>query len=323
MRLGNEHMKCALVLSLLAISAAVKAQPSGPVTLSKVRELQCHEGQLCGNVDAVVFVHGIYGSAKSFTNTTTGFNWPASFPLVVAGRPIDVYTLEYQTALISWAHGHSASFDEIAESMVDALKPLRVKQYRSIGFIAHSLGGNFVTTYLTEVTLLRNHPARSQHGYMVTLATPVMGAQIADHISLLKKALGMQDDLLRSLQDNNLYLRMLNKFRDDTVKKGDLYLCRPVHLYAAYEEKYVGPVLVVKKDSAGDPIADVANSPIVGFPVNHLDIAKPAGPYDPIYKWALARISDEMIRLDDWDRTHESFEPGYRLCQDTVFKPET
>lgn len=143
------------------------------------------------------------------------------------------------------------------------MAPLRKREYRSIGFIAHSLGGNFVSTYLHMVKTRFGHPQRSQHAYVITLATPVLGAQIADLALPLKQLIFMSDPLLESLKKGNLYLEMLNHFTTLAAPKGEAYGCRPVGLHAAYEEQQLGPLLVVRRDSAAAAISQMVTSPVI------------------------------------------------------------
>ena len=154
---------------------------------------------------------------------------------------MDVYRLDYQTALLKWANDKDPRFEEVARAVREAMKPLRIRQYRTIGFIAHSLGGNMVSTYIHLVKTKIGHPQRSQHAYVITLATPVLGSQVANVGSELRSVLRMNDDLLNSLTKDNLYLRMLLEFREEEDPKERRYVCRPVHLHAAYEDKYLGP----------------------------------------------------------------------------------
>jgi hypothetical protein len=114
-------------------------------------------------------VHGIYGSTETFVNQKTGFNWPREFPQYVNGRAVDVFRLNYQTALLSWAHAKNPSFEEVAKAIKEAMKPLRTRQYRTIGFIAHSLGGNVVSTYIHMVKTSIGHPQRSQNAFVLTM----------------------------------------------------------------------------------------------------------------------------------------------------------
>jgi hypothetical protein len=202
------------------------------------------------------------------------------------------------------------------------MKPLRVRRYRSIGFVAHSLGGNVVSTYIHTVKSELGHPQRSQHAYVITLATPMFGSQMADLGIEIKHALGVRnDDLLRSLTDDNLYLRMLANFSSGDDRKGGRYGCRPVDLYAASEIKRMGPFLVVSARSAADLVKQRLASPPEPFMLNHSEMAKPTGPDDPLYKWVLQSITSELERLEHW---HEfmSLSAEYDLCERIPFIPE-
>jgi hypothetical protein len=292
------------------------------VAVEPVRPLHCMEAP-CGSFDAVIFVHGIYGGNDSFTNAGTGFDWPKEFPREINGRPIDVFRLIYQTKLISWASGSNPKFEHVALGVLDAMKPLRNREYRSIGFIAHSLGGNIVSTYIHMVKTKLGHAHRSQNAYVITLGTPVLGAQIADLGSRMKRLLGMNDDLLRSLKRENLYSTMLNEFRVLEEDKERRFLCRSVHLHAAVEQEYLGGLLtIVGPQSAADSISRLTKSPIIGFRLNHSEIAKPSGPGHDVYRWAHQRVQDEFLRIATWDAAHHEFPPSNQLCETFPFMHE-
>ena len=276
----------------------------------------------CQDFDAIVFVHGIYGGAETFKNSATGFDWPAKFPRDIDGRGVDIFRLNYESSLSSWAKEKNPQFVAVAKAVLEVMMPLRKRQYRSIGFIAHSLGGNIVSTYIHMVKTSIGHPQRSQHAFIINLATPVLGAQIADIAGTLKSLLGMDDDLLASLKKENLYLRMLNEFRLEEVQKEKRYVCRPVHLHAAYEEKFLGPLLIVDRDSAAVPISQMVQSPVVGFKLNHSEIAKPTSLGDPMHRWVEDRIIDEYRRLATWQRVRNDTLQVKPLCDLIPFRPE-
>ena len=311
-----------LLVVLLGYCIQSDVQASSPAHLDTVRQSCKPELPTCTDFDAIVFVHGIYGGADTFKNSSTGFDWPVKFPEKIQQRPVDVFKLMYETAMLSWAKGSNPDFQEVVNAAFAVMTPLRKRQYRSIGFIAHSLGGNIVSTYIAILTERFSHPQRSQNAFVITLATPVLGAQIADLAGELKSVLGMNDALVTSLANNNLYLRMLDEFRRYENEKSARYGCRPVHLHAAYEEKYIGPLLVVSPDSAVNSIGDLTNSPIVGFNLNHIQIAKPAGIDDPVYKWAMGRVDDEYTRLAVWDASRASAPANLKLCAQMPFIPE-
>jgi hypothetical protein len=316
-------IRIAVSVGLFSLATVGWANTPSPASIEPARPEQCPPAlQTCESFDALVFVHGIYGGNETFVNSSTGFDWTKEFPATVEGRRIDVYRLTYQTALLSWAKEKDPTFGEVAKAVLEAMKPLRTRQYRSIGFIAHSLGGNVVSTYIHMVKTKLGHPQRSQHAYVITLATPVLGSQIADMGAVLKAVLGMNDNLLDSLKKGNLYLEMLNEFRELEDAKEKRYVCRPVHLHAAYEEKYLGPVLVVSRDSAAESISKLAKSPVVGFRLNHSEIAKPSGPEHDVYRWVLDRVTEEFKRMATWEAAHRQSLPTMKLCEQMSFIPE-
>jgi hypothetical protein len=140
-------------------------------TVDPVREDHCNivvPGQ-CGDRDAIVFVHGIYAGNTTFLNLASHFDWPSEMPRLINGRSVDVFKLVYSTELLAWAAGTNPSFVQLAEAVMTAMKPLRLAGYRSIGFIAHSLGGNVVSTYVHSVKTSLGHPHRSQNAFIITL----------------------------------------------------------------------------------------------------------------------------------------------------------
>ena len=329
-------MRLALSALIIVLTSLVTSPASAPQTLPKtpvaelipVGPISCKPaGTTCPNFDAVVFVHGIYGSDETFVNSQTGFDWPKEFPRVLQvddeQRRVDVYRLNYLTTKLTWARDKNPTFLELTRSVETAMKSLRKRQYRSIGFIVHSLGGNVVSTYLTQVKLARDHAALSQHAYLITLATPVLGSQVADLMETLKSRLGMTDDLLNSLERNNIYLQMLNEMKEWQAGKATRLGCRPVNLHVGVESKYVGPILIVGKDSAALPVISLASSPIVGFQLNHLQISKPADAKSEVYIWAMTRVEDEMRRLTNWEFTHDKAPKEHKLCARVAFEPES
>ena len=252
----------------------------------------------CFDRHVVVFVHGIYGSEATFEHASTGFSWPLNVRDDVLGHKVDVYRLDYRTKLISWAKANIAYLDGVVYDTFDALGPLRDK-YRSIGFIAHSLGGNVVASYLHTVKTDQGHVARASNVFVISLGTPYSGAQIANVGLLFKEVLGISDPLLTSLAANNTFLRFLERWRQSEDRKAAEFHCRPVHLYAAVETKPMGTIQIVDVDEAVKPIRNLAVE-IKKFDRNHAEIAKPKDKSDDLYRWVDGIITNEFKRADDW-----------------------
>ncbi|HYN53623.1 MAG TPA: hypothetical protein VES38_02825 [Methylotenera sp.] len=259
----------------------------------------------CNGRHAIVFVHGIYGGAGTFKNTDVDlpFNWPEQVPMKIDDSPVDVYQVEYQSALISWAKEDIASLDQVVEAIYPPLAELRARGYSSINFVAHSLGGNVVKAYLHSVKSEEGHIERARHGFVLTVGTPVNGASIANVGLLLKKLLGMQDPLLSSLQRDNTFLRMMNLWGRQEDTKSTKFRCRPVHLYAGIETKPIGPIQIVDIDSAQKALPNFAVSRT--FPLNHSEIAKPRSTCDELFLWFLEIAGKEIKRVNQWGPTRE------------------
>lgn len=209
----------------------------------------------CSDYDALFFIHGIYGDDTTFKGGT--FDWPEHIPDVIQGRKIDVFRIEYRSALVSWLENGVGSMDEIVDAMVEKFydeagknRFLDTKQYRSAGFIAHSLGGNVIAAFLHSVKSLWGHKERARYPFVVTLGTPVNGAEIANVLRTAKRLLGMRDRLLDSLERDNTFLRMMERWKWAEGAKARRFDCRPVDLYVGVEGTLLPYWRVVPTSSA-------------------------------------------------------------------------
>lgn len=290
-------MKKLIAGALLCVSQLATAQPAAE--LVAVRD-GCKGLQTCEQRHAIVFVHGIYGGAETFVNDSVSpaFDWPANVPDSLASHPIDVFRLDYRSELVAWAKKDVASLDQVVMAVLPQLDALRSRGYKAINFVAHSLGGNVVTAYLHSVKSRHGHTARAQHGFVITLGTPVNGASIANIGLFLKDLLGMPDPLLSSLQKENTFLGMMGMWAEQEDQKASLFKCRKVHLYAGIESKPLGPVMVVDAEAARNDLPRVQESRV--FPLNHSEIAKPASTDAAQFKWFMQIAQREIERIDAW-----------------------
>ena len=266
----------AFVVLLLAIVSADAQQTSDPVKITPVG-IPCEESprdpstaRNCREIDALLFVHGIYGDKETFRNGD--FDWPSELAKRF-GDKTDVYVVEYTTKLFAWVKKDIASFDEIAEAFFDQLHGtpnpggsgrmsdglLDRRPYRSIGFIGHSLGGNVIAAYIHSVKSELGHVDRARNSFLVTLGTPANGSQMANVGLLLKAKLQMADTLLKSLEHDNTFLRMLASWRRAEDEKSQRFKCRPVHLYVGVEGQNMFPLMrIVTPESAAEPYRNLA-----------------------------------------------------------------
>ena len=212
----------ALVVTLGSLFLTMPAQTQQPSDgLHAVGDI-CDRD--CRNRHAIIFVHGITGNAQdTFRNGT--FDWPTNFPRRISEAQLDVYTIQYRSAIISWARANNPNFDELVDFVFDVMKPVRLEQYRSIGFVAHSLGGIVVASYLHEIKALLGHAHRAQNSFLITLGTPRSGSYFASFVEPFSRILGATNPLLDVLRKDNLYLRMSDRLGDvDPAKNNNLWL---------------------------------------------------------------------------------------------------
>lgn len=300
-----------IILALWCTSAAVWADDlSSPAILSPVGT-PC-EREACEDRVAVFFVHGIYGDESTF-RSEDGFDWPARMPRELAGKSLDYYVVKYRTQLMSWAKADIASFDDVVESITAALHGkissgddrvgglLKQRPYQAMGFIAHSLGGNVAAAYIHSIKSEFGHTERSKISFLITLGTPANGAQLADVGSLLKSILGMNDPLLKSLERDNTFLRMLAFWRRSENIKATRFHCRPVDLYVGVEGKRLfGLATIVDRDSAVRPYARLARDVRFFAGHDHNSIVKPSAGDMEVYDWVTLTLEKQMRKLASW-----------------------
>ena len=317
----------ASLLTFFPCTASFGEEKKPPIIVETARESVCQQSaHSCGGGHAVVFVHGIYGGKETFVNEATGMDWPKTFPALSPHGYIDTYRLEYLSKMVSWAKKDNPDVNELVGHIFDALKPLRKRDYKTINFIAHSLGGNLISHYILFVKARLGHAAVSQHGFVITLGTPALGSQWANVAAWAKNVLFMSDPLLDSLKKGNLFLATVRHLIDKTVDKGSMYACRPLLKFAAFEAKSILGISVVRATSEIAKLKKYLDSPPKIFNVNHIQIAKPKGVHSPVFLWTSNVALSAFSELDRWDRDAlvEWGDVGsrYRLCRDVPLLPE-
>lgn len=292
------------------IATSRDRQPAN-VLLRHVAGPDCVEEWACENQNVIVFVHGIYGDVSTFQNGC--FDFPSSLQkeLSMVNINTSVYRLTYTTQLFNWSKNNDLLFVDLANLVMDAMKPVTRSKPKSIGFIAHSLGGNVVNTYLITTKLRYGHMVKAQHAYIITLDTPFFGAQIANMASAIKSALRMQnDDLLKSLSLNNLYLEMLQLMIRYESSKGEEFGCRPTNLYVLYSKKPMYGIPVTPDDTYIKLRKFIARKGVQmdepkGYNLDHAQIAKPENADSPIFKDIMMTIVRETDRIDLWQENNK------------------
>jgi len=118
------------------------------------------------------------------------------------------------------------------------------------------------------------------------------------------------DDLLRSLELNNLYLEMLQLMRRYESLKGEDFGCRPTNAYILYSTKTMYGLTIVDQQSWDRAVwmlsrqdTQLVHQPI-GYNLDHAEIAKPAGKDGPVYVQVRLIINSELDRVAQWTGSH-------------------
>ena len=217
---------------------------------------------------AIVFVHGLTGSRETWQHANQTY-WPKLISDDDKMSEFDVFRIDYD----SFARGESPDVDAIDDLFYDQLK--RLVDYKSITFIAHSLGGLIVQRYLQHVNNLDTHIMLNKYRIVILLGTPSEGSDLARYAEWLSK-----NPTLRILKDykGNDYLKLLGKQMWYTMQKHDITGCSSLRFFAAYEGLDTGPIRVVQKSSATARAFACKK-----FERDHIALAKPSSGDDVLY----------------------------------------
>jgi pimeloyl-ACP methyl ester carboxylesterase len=228
----------------------------------------------------VVFVHGIFGNAKTtWTNSQTGAYWPE----LIKGdnqhfKDTDIYVHSFASPYLSRAY----PIDDLIEDMRITFEKDQVMQHNEVVFLCHSMGGLIVRGFLKRY--------QAQYASKVPLiffySTPTDGA----HITKLTKFLSRNPQLRGMLPvDSNDYLRAMQKD----------WRAIPARIFSrcAYETSDTYGIDIVDESSA----TTLCDGPVDPLPFDHIDIVKPAKIDDTRY----SRFQAELKTTVDCGRTAE------------------
>ena len=221
----------------------------------------------------IIFLHGILGSAKgTFTSVEDGKEvyWPELMHNDDVFERADIYSYEYSTSV----DVDSARINDIVDQMaVELDQVVNVRNYDSVLFVAHSLGGIVVRKYLLEQSRLNDQGVLGDDRVkgIFLFGTPMDGSAVANLGSAIFNSktlwqLGQSDD-----PDT-----FLSTLRHEWIKAG---LGKAINSDCAYETAGVVSFLfwskkVVKPRSA-EPLC---NTGFTGIPDrDHQEIVKPDG----------------------------------------------
>jgi len=279
------------------VASATHASAAGPVKLDRFKVNCVTTGYYSCQQPALVFVHGIWGSASTWRKGS------ASWPQLVADDPamkaFDIYLINYDTYLSPHPNA-KVSATQLEKEIRAVLQP-EMDRYQAVYIVAHSLGGNLIRQYLAQVKISHfpdPHEYMRRYKGLFLLATPVTGS---DKQKFAKYVLG--SETLRSLApiSENDYLQELN----ETWEGLQFRLTNaghPIMVWAAFEKRPLfGLSLIVTQESAvaatKSPIAACLepDDDIRGFDRDHESIVKPTGDKDEVYTWVRGQLLKYIV----------------------------
>jgi hypothetical protein len=209
----------------------------------------------------IVFVHGIFGSAKDTWTCSKGdFYWPKALLSDLAFADSDVYVAAYDTPYF----GNRMTIDEVVSNLANRFQSDAVFSHREVVFVAHSLGGLIVQRFL-----LTHRELAKQVSLIMFYSTPETGAEVArlGHIF-------SSDPLLKEMfpgEENDYLLNLENEWiaANFTIKR-----------YCAYEKKPIRGVFIVDRLSG---TRNCTNKTPIPINHDHIEIVKPCSTQDDAY----------------------------------------
>jgi hypothetical protein len=212
---------------------------------------------------AVVFVHGIFGDVReSWTSSPGNTYWPT---LLMGDSLFDganVYVHGYRTPKVEPA----LLVEELGSQLASYITSSNLMtRHDRVVFIAHSMGGLVVRSYLVQ-----SFPPPDKIALIYFYGTPSQGANLAGLAAIFSNNPQFRDleTLLRGNYVDQLASRWLA-----TSSRHDLMYPRRVWSYCGYETKKYKTQMVVEKGSA----THLCNAPLKPVEADHLQMVKPSG----------------------------------------------
>jgi len=228
-----------------------------------------------------VFVHGVFGDARdTWTNGRSKAYWP---DLVKKDRDLDqfaILVIDYRSPKLKAA----GTIEQVATQIGTALRDEGIyNKYRSVFFVAHSMGGLITRRILIELNRPVTIPDLQRVSAALFFSTPTSGALIADLASWISLNPQLSD---MKPAEVNTFLQSLDNQWEDLLRDRDSQARVRPRAYCAYELFDTAGIRVVPLVYAKSRCDEKA----VPFDKNHIEIVKPEGFDDPVYKWTKARL---------------------------------
>ena len=212
--------------------------------------------------------------------------WPDMIAHDSTTKTFDIYRVDYHTGIL-----RGVRVSRIIESLFRAMDLAEAMgKYKTIHFIAHSLGGIVVRNYLLALKSFRGHWALNQFRQIILIGSPGGGSYLAAIASIIDN--NPQLRILLPINRND-YLELLNDSWDGIVSKRR-GICPTILLTVAYEQSPIpGLGIVVTEESATGYLShEYGTWRAKGFERNHFNIVKSRYPDDPVYKWVNQAITE-------------------------------
>jgi hypothetical protein len=258
--LFHSVVACTLLVSCSKSTSETPTPPSGGAGVTPSSAVSHYERK-DNKSRVIVFVHGIFGSAKDTWTCPKGdFYWPKALLSDPAFSDSDVYVAAYDTPYF----GNRMTIDEVVSNLANRFQSDGVFSHREVVFVAHSLGGLIVQRFL-----LTHREFAKQVPLIMFYSTPETGAQVAQlgHIfssdPLLKQMFpGEQNDYLLNLENEWIGANF-------SIKR-----------YCAYEKKPTKGFWIVDRLSG---TRNCTNKTPIPINRDHIEIVKPCSTQDDAY----------------------------------------
>lgn len=241
-----------------------------------------------GSDTVVIFVHGILGDADTWSHKPRWYSqevirWNDLISSDQSLENPDTFIFEYDTKRNSLY-----SISDFATQLKNAIINNNLDSYRSIVFLAHSMGGLVVKDLLTRSSEIPTE-IREKTRFVHFFATPSSGASIAELASYVAENLHLAQMLPISEDFNSVDIQ--NSFLQRIIEEW-APISSNIPSYCAYEkEKTYGAVAVVQFESASHG----CNRRIEGIQADHINIVKPVDRDYPSYTAFKAAFLTEVI----------------------------
>jgi tetratricopeptide (TPR) repeat protein len=241
----------------------------------------------------IVFIHGFSGDpVESWTFEDSNFFWPKKLSKDPDFKNSDIYSFGYKSDC-----GTVYNIRQIAASLKTVLDSVKTR-YKTISFVAHSLGGIAARYYILE------NYRDINLGTVALLSSPNFSSGLINFPEFL-----CDNAHLKELMEGIAIDDLNDRWRREFLEKQDR---EPFNLAAAYELNATPFIGVVVEKNAAVNFARQTR----GFLKNHSNMAKPYGVDDELYIWIKQRLLQKPVDRKVEEALSASEERSKDIIQD-------